>query len=180
MEGLTRLVAESLARHGLEPSVDHRRLQWSRWSRLESSFDLVLLPSKPGLFAVGEEILAPGKSPVGGKRMLAILEVNHAGDLGIAMGRLFAATNPVKDRIATGRVFARYTVIEDDAQREAAHASLQRWLSQSTEAATGIASDPVVQSAGERGGAEDSGRSDSRTNALHSEVKEPTPIPAGF
>ena len=41
MEGLTRLVEESMARHGFEPPVDHRRLQWSRWFRCETSFDLV-------------------------------------------------------------------------------------------------------------------------------------------
>src|SRR5579884_2868304 len=76
MEGLTRLVAESMARLGLEPAVDHRRLQWSLWFRCESSFDLLLIPAKPGLFAVGEEILAPGELPVAsGKRMLAIIQV---------------------------------------------------------------------------------------------------------
>ena len=55
MEGLAHLVTQSLKRHNFEPVIDHRRLQWSRWFRCESSFDLLLVPSKPGLFAMGEE-----------------------------------------------------------------------------------------------------------------------------
>src|SRR5438445_336128 len=75
MESLTRLVEESMARHGFEPPMDHRRLHWSRWFRCETSFDLLLVPSKPGLFALGEEIVAPGEMPVaGGKRMLAVFD----------------------------------------------------------------------------------------------------------
>ena len=33
MEGLTRLVSESLALYGLDRPVDYRRLQWSPWFR---------------------------------------------------------------------------------------------------------------------------------------------------
>jgi len=183
MEGLTRLVAESMARLGIEPQVDHRRLQWSRWSRLESSFDLCLVPSRPGLFAVAEEIIAPGELPVGGgKRMLAVLEVRETDDLGIAMSRLFAPGSPLKGRIAEGHVFVRFTVIEDDLQRKSALASLQRWLAQSTETATGIASEFSFQSAAATttAAAESPSASESGANALVSEVKNPSPIPAGF
>jgi hypothetical protein len=183
MEGLARLVAESMARLGLEPAVDHRRLQWSPWFRCESSFDLLLIPAKPGLFAVGEEILAPGELPVAsGKRMLAIIEVTEADDLGIAMGRLFSPTSPLRERIATGRMFARYTVIEDDLQRQSAHAALQRWLAQSAETATGVASEASFQSATEptNSASQTASTSDPGATTLHSEVKTPAPIPAGF
>jgi hypothetical protein len=57
MEALTRLVAESLARHGLDRPVDPRRLQWSRWSRCDSPHSLLVVPSKPGIFALAEEIM---------------------------------------------------------------------------------------------------------------------------
>src|SRR5581483_5971630 len=150
MEGLTRLVTESMARNGLAPAVDHRRLRWSQWLRLESSFDLVLVPSKPGLFAVGEEIVGPGELPVGGgKRMLAVLEVHDADDLGLGLGRLFAPGHLLKERIASGRVFVRYTVIEDEEQKESALSALQRWLAQSTETATGVTSEVSFQAATE-------------------------------
>ncbi len=58
MEGLTRLVSESLARYGLDRPVDYRRLQWSRWFRCESLHSLLHVPSKPGIFAIAEEVAA--------------------------------------------------------------------------------------------------------------------------
>jgi len=56
METLTRLVTESLARHGFDRPVDYRRLQWSTWFRCESHHSLLHVPSKPGVFALAEEI----------------------------------------------------------------------------------------------------------------------------
>jgi hypothetical protein len=60
MEGLTRLVSESLLRHGLDRPVDYRRLRWSRWFRCESPHSLLQVPSKPGVFALAEEIMNVG------------------------------------------------------------------------------------------------------------------------
>ena len=60
METLTRLVAESLARHGFDRPVDYRRLQWSHWFRCESHHSLLVVPSKPGVFALAEEIMDLG------------------------------------------------------------------------------------------------------------------------
>jgi len=57
METLTRLVSESLARHGFDRPVDYRRLQWSRWFRCESHHSLLVVPSKPGVFALAEEMI---------------------------------------------------------------------------------------------------------------------------
>jgi len=57
MEGLTRLVTESLARHGFDRPLDYRRLHWSRWFRCNSHHSLLFVPSKPGVFAVAEEIM---------------------------------------------------------------------------------------------------------------------------
>jgi len=62
MEGLTRLVSESLARHGFDRPLDYRHLHWSRWFRCESHHSLLLVPSKPGVFAVAEEIMDLGSS----------------------------------------------------------------------------------------------------------------------
>lgn len=56
MEALTHLVSESLARHGFDRPLDYRRLHWSRWFRCESPHSLLLVPSKPGVFAIAEEI----------------------------------------------------------------------------------------------------------------------------
>lgn len=64
METLTRLVSESLARHGFDRPVDYRRLQWSRWFRCESHHSLLVVPSKPGVFALAEEVADFSTNPV--------------------------------------------------------------------------------------------------------------------
>jgi hypothetical protein len=180
MEDLTRLVAESMARHGLEVPIDHRRLQWSKWSRCESSFDLSLLPSKPGLFALAEELLAPGDMPLAsGKRMLAIFQISEAADLGIAVVRLFAPGTPLTVRLAQGRIFARYTVIEDEAQRCSAHIALQRWLTASAETATGIMGEHSSLVTAAIPSAETS-PPESNGDGGPAEILAPAPLPTGF
>ena len=157
MQNISQLVNDSLARHGVEPAFDHLRLQWSRWFRCESSFSVLLAPAKPGIFALGEEMISPaesmelgapalsgveGSSPVG-KRMLALFQITEADDLGMALGRLFLPGNPLRERLASGRSFGRYTVIEDPVQRSAAHKIFDRWMQQSVESASGINSSAV-------------------------------------
>jgi hypothetical protein len=138
MEGLAHLVAESLVRHGFETTFDHRRLQWSKWFPCQDSFSLVLAPCKPGLFALGEEIVAPGELATGdGKRMLALFQISEADDLGMALGRLFLSGSPERQRFANGRCFARYVVIEDPTQRRTAYSALQRWMASSGIAQSG-------------------------------------------
>ena len=149
MEGLAHLVSESLVRHGFEATFDHRRLQWSQWFRCRDSFSFLLAPCKPGLFALGEEMVAPGELAVGeGKRMLALFQISEAGDLGMALGRLFLPGGPARERLSSGRCFARYVVIEDAAQRRSAYAALQRWMAASAEASTGFAQESGIEKAG--------------------------------
>jgi len=140
MESLELLVAESLVRHGFEPPFDHRRLQWSQWFRCQDTFSFLLAPCKPGLFALGEEVMAPGELAVGeGKRMLALFQISEARDLGMALGRLFLPGSPERERLSTSRCFARYVVVEDPTQRRTAYTALQRWMASSAEASTGFA-----------------------------------------
>jgi hypothetical protein len=128
MEGLERMVSESFARLGIKSAFDYRRIEWSRWFRCADSSSLVLVSSKPGVFALGEEVVAPGAV---GKRMLALFELSETDDLGMALGRLFLPGSPLRERLAAGRCFARYAVIEDATQRHTAYTALQRWLSSS-------------------------------------------------
>src|SRR5229473_3605009 len=65
MEAINQLVADSLARHGFDRPVDPRRLQWSRWSRCDTPHSLLVVPSKPGIFALAEEIMDLGNAHVG-------------------------------------------------------------------------------------------------------------------
>lgn len=134
MQGLSQLVNESLAKNGVQTDLDHRRLQWSQWFRCESSFSSLLVPSKPGIFALAEEVIAPGQtSATEGKRMLALFQISQAEDLGMALGRMFLPGSILRDRLESGCCFARYTIMEDAAQRQTALAALQQWMNSSAE-----------------------------------------------
>src|SRR5207302_9195666 len=99
MEGLERLVTESFARHGIETRFDHRRLHWSQWFRCADAFGLPSVCSKPGLFALAEEVITPGEiTAVGGKRMLALFQISQAEALGMALGALSLPRSPVCGR----------------------------------------------------------------------------------
>ncbi|MGC2196545.1 MAG: hypothetical protein WA628_17865 [Terriglobales bacterium] len=173
MEDLTRLVDNSMARHGFDLAVDHRRLEWSRWFRCESSFSLVLVPSAAGIYTLGEEIMGPGEIP-GGKRMLAVFQVSETDDLCIALSRHFAPRNPLSERLSSGRCFVRFAQVADPVARKAAARALNQWLASSAEAAVGMARDfspqpelpaPSAKPTQSRVAASDSG---------------PPPLPAGF
>ncbi len=142
MEDLKRMVSESFARHGIETAFDHRRLQWSQWFRCADSLSLLRVSSKPGLFALAEEVMTPGGvTAICGKRMLALFQVSEAEDLGMAISRLFLPRGPERERLAGGRCFARYAVIEDGDQRRAAFAAMQRWVASVSGVALGISED---------------------------------------
>jgi hypothetical protein len=157
MEGLTRLVAESFARHGFDRPLDYRRLHWSRWFACESPHSLLLVPSKPGVFAVAEELASlsggaeprkrhPERSegtPVGGvepgqRRMLAVLHFGEDDDMAFVLDRMFSRQNPMRARLASGRCFVRFVVLEDQPQRRSICNALNQWLISSSETTTGI------------------------------------------
>ena len=136
MEGLAQLVNESLARNGVESTVDHRRLEWSKWFRFDSSDTALLLPAKPGVFALGEELNPPSENLTEGKRTLALFHIAQADDLGMALGSMFLPGNMLRERLVSAHCYARYTVIEDAGQRQSALAALQNWMQSSAEAAS--------------------------------------------
>jgi hypothetical protein len=210
MEALTRIVADSLARHGLDRPVDPRRLQWSRWTRCDSPHSLLVVPSKPGIFALAEEIMDLGNVhggtdafvrpaeqseaevvwnrvsdpvrpsearldiasinpviPSGAKivreaddlaqsrnllfagsatvpatrRMLAVLQFSEDDDMAFTLDRMFTRINPMRDRLASGRCFLRFVVIEDATQRRNICVALNQWMLTSAEKASGLPSD---------------------------------------
>ena len=175
MEGLARLVTESLARHNFETSFDHRRLAWSKWFRCESNFSVLLAPSQPGIFALGEELVAPGDSS---KRLLALFQISQADDLGMALGHLFLPGSPVRERLETGHCFVRYAVIEDARQRNAAYAALEQWAGTASDTASGISNHVQLQSAPFSGGV--SQHLDVHDTEPRAPVEAPTPLPNGF
>jgi hypothetical protein len=168
MEGLTRLVSESLARHGFDRPMDYRRLHWSRWFRCESHHSLLLVPSKPGVFALAEEIMdfglsgddsgndhvgtaAPAVRPSearldladsttipASRRMLAVSQFYDTDDMAFVLDRMLSRQNPMSTRLASGRFFVRFVVIEDQAQRRSICNALNQWIASSAEKASGI------------------------------------------
>jgi len=193
MEGLTRLVTESLARHGFDRPLDYRRLHWSRWFRCDSHHSLLSVPSKPGVFAVAEEIADLGnihvasnphvgtdafvrpasaasgseerrfsaasgspyiaalaaaalspeaetRKPEAAKRMLAVTQFFEDDDMAFVLDRMLSRQNPMAARLATGRYYVRFVVIEDQTQRRSICTALNQWMVSASEKATGIGS----------------------------------------
>lgn len=111
-------------------------MNWSRWFHCESSFELLLVPSQPGVFALAEEVVqAVGEQS---RRMLAVFEVAEAEDLSRAMSRLFAAGSQWREKMAQSKVYVRYAVAPSIADRRAATAALKNWLSTQREVASQI------------------------------------------
>jgi hypothetical protein len=171
MEGLTRLVDDSMARHGFDAPVDHRRLQWSRWLRCESSFSLLLAPSAAGIYTLGEEIVS--ELP-GGKRMLAVFRVSESDDLCLALRRELLAP-PLRERLSSGCCFIRFAQVSDTAYRQAACKALKQWLATSAEAASGIVNDFASQPDSIMAPIPKQTRS-----SVSASDSSPPPLPAGF
>lgn len=175
MEGLTRLVSDSLARHGIETALDYRRLQWSKWFRCESSFSFVLTPSKPGIFSLAEEVAPAGElAATHGKRMLALIRICEAKDLGMALGRLFLPGSPERNRLLGGRCFARYAVMEDEVQRRSAYSALQQWMVSSSD---GLNTEPESKNFA-WGSSQDAEQLN--WESAGNSINPPAPLPSGF
>jgi hypothetical protein len=156
MEALTRLVSESLARHGFDRPLDYRRLHWSRWFRCESPHSLLQVPSKPGVFAIAEEIMgldvntgspesradekpeAASRKPEAVRRLLAVTRFMEDEDMAFVLDRMFTRQNPMQARLSSGRYFVRFVVIEDSFQRRSICNALNQWITNSAEKASGI------------------------------------------
>jgi hypothetical protein len=111
-------------------------MNWSRWFRCQSSFELLLVPSQPGVFALAEEVVQ-GAGP-DSRRMLAVFEVAEAEDLSRAMSRLFAAGSPWREKLAEVRCYVRYAIAPSIADRRAAATALKNWLSAQREVASQV------------------------------------------
>jgi hypothetical protein len=141
MEALTRLVSESLARHGFDRPLDYRRLQWSRWFRCESQHSLLFVPSKPGVFALAEEITPVGEDAYARpavhssadavsepRHMLAVTQFFEADDMAFVLDRMLSRYNPMRGRLESGRHFIRFVIIEDEPQRRGIYTALNQWI----------------------------------------------------
>jgi len=75
------------------------------------------------------------------RRMLAVLQFSEDDDMAFTLDRMFTRINPMRDRLASGRCFLRFVVIEDSTQRRTICAALNQWMLTSAEKASGLPSD---------------------------------------
>jgi len=142
MEALTRLVSESLARHGFDRPLDYRRLQWSRWFRCESQHSFLFVPSKPGVFALAEEVTHAGADLVSEpRRMLAVTQFFEADDMAFVLDRMLSRYNPMRGRLECGRYFIRFVIVEDESQRRGIYTALNQWMHSPAGRTCGIGQD---------------------------------------
>jgi len=161
MEGLVRLVAESLERHGM--IVPPPRVDWSPWTPVDPNLCLTA-PCHPGLFVIAEQMV-PHTVAANPATELVILKVGQTQDLGIEMARL-CYHSPLYDRINTGRCVVRFAVVDSDAQRAAAWSelltnSLGTFVTQTQDQTQDFQTEPVL------------------ANSVN-QPKRPAPLPSGF
>jgi hypothetical protein len=119
-------------------------MNWSRWSRCESSFEMLLVPSQPGVFALAEEVMQGAGAE--SRRMLAVFEVAEAEDLSRAMSRLFAAGSQWREKLAQVRCYVRYAIAPSIADRRAAATTLKNWLNAQREVASQVFESKISES----------------------------------
>lgn len=160
-----------LATQARQPAAEPR-LTWSRWNRYQTSFSLALAPAQPGIFALAEEVLAPGEAAqLGDRRMLAVFVIDQTDDLGRALSGLFGSASPWRERLASGSCFVRFAVVSNAAERNGACVALQQWLAASTDTAAAVAEQAQPHVAPRQA-----------SPAAHNstEIDRPAPLPAGF
>jgi hypothetical protein len=133
--GLSANEDSGLSANELDLRADGLRLQWSRWSRCESSFGLLLVPSRPGVFALAEEVVTLDHTADIPRRMLAVFYVGAADDLARTLSQLFAATSPLREKLTSTRCYVRFTPMDDPARRQAVANSLFKWFAEAARAA---------------------------------------------
>ena len=108
-------------------------MSWSRWFRCESSFELLLVPKQPGVFAVAEEVVEPAGQ--GSRRLLAVFAVDETEDLARALSRMFATGSPWQQKLNESVCYVRYAVTAEEEKRHAAANALRHWLDSKREVA---------------------------------------------
>ena len=72
------------------------------------------------------------------RRMLAVVQFGEDEDMAFVLDRMFSLQNPMRARLASGRCFVRFVVIEDEAHRRSIAGALNQWMISSGEKASGI------------------------------------------
>lgn len=153
-------------------------MNWSRWFHCESSFELLLVPDKPGIYALAEEIVQPA-GPCS-RRMLAVFEVEEADNLQRALSRLFATGSEWQEKLTQARCYVRYAMAPSSADRRSAAAALKNWLSSQRDTA-GQVFEQIPRSARSiDGAAELKTKAEQAVDRVTQGMRLSKEIPAGF
>lgn len=119
----------------LEFLLRETRLEWSRWFRIASSFELLLVPQQGGIFAVAKDISAKSGSSAGaGDRVLAVVQFAEASNLASALCRLCSPASSGGQGFLIPPFFIRYAAAPSGQHRTSVLRSLEGWLLQQSEA----------------------------------------------
>jgi hypothetical protein len=176
MEALTRMVADSLARHGLDRPIDKpgifalaEEVMNLGSTNAYGETDALVRPAEQSSAAASSATTADGSSiadthglsagaalqrcdagsletassaaDLPQRRMLAVLQFSEDDDMAFTLDRMFTRINPMRDRLASGRCFLRFVVIQDQSQRRSICAALNQWILSSAEKAAGLPAD---------------------------------------
>ena len=72
------------------------------------------------------------------RRMLSVLQFREDDDMAYVLDRMLSRQNPMSARLASGKCFVRFVVIEDEIQRRSICNALNQWLVSTGEKASGI------------------------------------------
>jgi hypothetical protein len=72
--------------------------------------------------------------------MLAVTQFFEDDDMAFVLDRMMSRPNAMNARLASGRYFARFVVIEEQTQRRSICNALNQWIVSAAEKATGIGS----------------------------------------
>jgi hypothetical protein len=72
--------------------------------------------------------------------MLAVTQFFEDDDMAFVLDRMLSRQNPMAARLASGRYFVRFVVIEDQTQRRSICSALNQWMVSASEKVTGIGS----------------------------------------
>src|SRR4051812_48610736 len=115
---------------------------WTKWSQYQSSFSLMLVPHRPGVFALAEEVVSPTNAS---KRMVALVSVSEADALARMISSMFHSPTDGRRRMGELKLFIRSAVVDYAVQRRAVAATLNLWIQGVVQSATGVVENFVAE-----------------------------------
>jgi hypothetical protein len=117
--------------------------------------------------------------------MLAVSQFFDADDMAFTLDRMVTRNNPMRSRLASGRYFIRFVVIEDHSQRLSIAAALNQWIVNSAEKVSAIGAHfatslEITDAHVDSNGLVTPATSPQLDSGAASNLHCPSPLPSGF